>query len=87
MRRLTKRVENLLASSQKFRDSDKEVLLAIWHEEGLYLDDNQRRAFMNCSTAESITRARRKLAPEYPASKPVEEERMKKFKDFRGWYA
>ena len=81
--RILKRVEQLL-QKQEYRDSDKKLLLAFWHTQGLHLTDEQRKVFMGkCSTAESITRARRALREDYPASDKIEEERFTKFKDYK----
>ena len=77
------KVEQLLISGQRFRDSDKLLLLAVWHTEGLHLTEEQRTAFMSCTTAETITRARRALKQHYPASPEIEEERYHKFKEYK----
>lgn len=73
------RVELLLQESQKYRDSDKELLLAIWASEGLILNPYQVSKFMGTIPAESITRARRALKEQYPASEAVNEERYNNF--------
>jgi hypothetical protein len=81
--RILNRVEQLL-ERQEYRDSDKKLLLAFWHTQGLELTPQQRDIFMNkCSTAESITRARRALREKHPASEVVEEERYNKFVDYK----
>ena len=49
-----------LLQNRDNRNSDKKLLLAFWAEEGFHLSESQREAFMSCTTAESITRARRK---------------------------
>lgn len=77
-------VEGLLKERQDFRDSDKKLLAAVWHLQGLHLTDEQRHIFLNnCTTAESITRARRALKAQYPASKHVDDERFRKFGEYR----
>jgi hypothetical protein len=81
------RVRQLLVR-QDLRDSDKKLLLAFWHTEGLHLTDEQRQMFMEkCTPAESITRARRELRSEFPASKQVEEERYRKFTEYKNDHA
>lgn len=81
--KILNRVEQLL-QEQKYRDSDKHLLLAFWHTQGLHLTDEQRRIFMDrCSTAESITRARRALKDKYPASEEVDRERFNKFRAYK----
>lgn len=83
------KVENLLqngyktASPQVMRDSDKALLMAMWELEGFVLSNEQKRAFMHCTTAETITRARRALKSDYPASKAVDDARYEKFKQYK----
>lgn len=78
------RVDRLLDMSQTYRDSDKRLQLAIWRSEGLWLTPEQQKHFVEkCSTAESITRARRKLKDKYPASKQIDDERFKKYNIYR----
>lgn len=86
-KKVTSRVERILKSSQKYRDSDKELLLAVWEEEGLYFSETQKTAFKSCSPAESITRARRALKNEYPASKEIDDARYELFKQTRDEYS
>jgi hypothetical protein len=43
-------------------DDDKILLLAVWKQQGLELTPDQKTIFLSdCSSAESITRVRRKL--------------------------
>lgn len=85
--KILNRVEQLL-ERQEYRDSDKKLLLAFWHTQGLHLTDEQRQIFMDrCATAESITRARRALRAKYPASELVEEERFNKFQKYKNDHA
>jgi len=79
------KVERLLKEDKDFRSSDKKLLLAYWRTEGLYLSEDQERKFMDCTVAESITRARRMLRAEYPGNEQVEEKRYEKFQSARGW--
>jgi hypothetical protein len=89
MNRLVDRVEQLLrygyktATPQTLRDNDKALLLAFWEREGLYLTNEQKRAFMHCTTAETITRARRDLKRQYPASEAVDQARFDKYQQYR----
>lgn len=77
-------VERVLQAGQRFRDSDRLLLLAVWHMEGLHLTEEQRQVFLsNCTTAETITRARRALKVDYPASESVNEERYAKFIEYK----
>lgn len=71
------------ASPQALRDSDKALLLAFWEKEGLYLTNEQKWAFMHCTTAETITRARRDLKRQYPASEAVDQARFDKYQQYR----
>lgn len=76
-------VERLLKEKQIFRDSDRWLLLGVWRAEGLELTDDQMRKFMQCSSAESITRRRRLLKEKYPATKAIDDERYNKFIDHK----
>jgi hypothetical protein len=80
------KVESLLKEFPSLRSSDKELLMAYWSEEGLELSDEQRRVFMRCTTAESITRARRALRMKYPGSVTAERERYTKYIETRDEY-
>lgn len=87
MNKLQNKVERLLKLGQAYRDSDRLLLISIWEDEGLALTPSQREVFLNrCTTAESITRARRKLKASYPASDKVNEERYRKFQQYRDDY-
>lgn len=89
MTKIINRVEDLLlhgyktASAQTLRDSDKALILAILDQDGLHLTDEQKRAFMHSTTAETITRARRALKAQYPASDRITEARYGKFKQYK----
>lgn len=86
--RVKDKVENFLKQSQDYRDSDKKLLLAYWEMQGLALSDRQKQIFMErCTIAESITRARRALMKEYPASEAVDEVRHDKFVDYKYGHA
>lgn len=65
------------------RSSDKKLLLTYWEKQGLILTPEQKRKFMDCTTAESITRARRKLKVDYPATEEVTEKRYDLFHQYR----
>lgn len=85
--RILNRVEQLL-QRQEYRDSDKKLLLAFWHTQGLQLTEEQRQIFMSkCATAESITRARRLLRAKYPASDKITEERFNKHLEYKNNHA
>ncbi len=89
MNKLIDRVEQLLrygyktATPQTLRDNDRALLLACWEQNGLYLNDEQKVAFMNATAAETITRARRALKDRYPASPSADRARFKKFKEYK----
>lgn len=85
--RLRTRIENLIRPSQELRDSDKKLLLALWEQEGLYLSESQKATFMRCSTAESITRARRSLQGKYPASRVIQQSRLEQRAKMREVYS
>lgn len=83
--RVKNKVERLLREDKDLRSSDKKLLLAYWQTEGLYLSHNQEKKFMDCTVAETITRARRMLRADYPGNEQVEEKRYEKFQSARGW--
>lgn len=78
------RVENFLKANSIYRNSDKRLLLDYWEKQGLVLTDEQRQIFYDrCTTAETITRARRALKDKYPASAEVDKARYDRFKEFK----
>ena len=80
-------VEQLLSGRQDFRDSDKKLIIAVWHLQGLHLTDEQRTTLLEkCATPETITRARRALKHKYPASEAVDNARYSRFKEYRQKY-
>lgn len=81
--RILNKVEGLLQNKPELRDSDRKLLLAVWASEGLHLDPVQRTVFMGCSTAETVTRARRALKAKYPASPNVDERRYAKYVQYK----
>ena len=80
------KVEQLLKNNTKLRDSDTWLLFAYWEQEGLKLTDDQKRALANLTTAETITRVRRKLRDKYPGSEAVEKARYTKYIEARDEY-
>lgn len=85
-RSVTPRVEYQLKNYPALRDSDKELLLAIWSQEGFHLSDTQRAAFMRTTPAESVTRAARLLRHKYPASTQATEARYGRYIEERNEY-
>lgn len=83
-----KRTEAILSNDPRCRDSDKLLLLKFWHTQGLELTEAQRQIFLErCTTAESITRARRLLKDKYPASEAVDKERFNKYVEYKNNHA
>ena len=78
-------VKQILSNHPETRDSDRKLILKVWQAEGLELTPEQRAKFMDCSSPETIRRIRQKLQEYnyYPASKQVNEQRFKKFKEAR----
>lgn len=77
-------VEQLLAARQEYRDSDKKLIIAVWHIQGLRLTEEQRNILLEkCTTPETISRARRALKADYPASPEIDNERYNKFKEYK----
>lgn len=80
---VNKKVAWLLHNNQAYRDSDRLLLLAYWQREGFFLTPEQKAAFMNTTAAESITRARRALKAQYPASEAVDNARFDKYLHYK----
>lgn len=79
------RVEQSLKYNHNLRSSDKMLLIHEWEKDGLLLTGEQQAIFIsNCTPAESITRARRKLKSKYPATKEVDDKRYDLFQRYRG---
>jgi hypothetical protein len=86
--RVLSKVERLLQEYPQLRDSDRKLLVAFWHTQGLVLTPEQRQVFYDkCTPAEAITRARRKLKADYPESDAVREARYTKYQQYRGAHA
>ena len=74
------KISQLLQARPVLRNSDKKLLITVWHTEGLHLTEQQRQIFLDkCTPAETITRARRSLRDKFPESEEVQQERFKKF--------
>lgn len=73
-------VEEILSLYPSARNSDKELLLRVWEEEGLLLTPHQVEIFKGCTSDETITRKRRELQESglYLATEPVRKSRFKK---------
>lgn len=76
-------VTALLEQKPELRSSDKKLLLAFWHYQGLHLTEEQREIFMNCTSAETIRRNRQKIQERglYPPTEAVREARYEHFKE------
>jgi len=84
------RVKQILKIYPECRDSDKKLLWRYWQNEFysskpniLFYND-----FLKCTSAESITRARRAIQkhhPELQASEPIKKARSKKASNPKGW--
>lgn len=70
-------VRQLLQSKPQARNSDRYLIMAVWHLQGLELSPEQRAKFMEVSSPETIRRIRQKIqeAGEYPADHVVHQER------------
>lgn len=77
IKRIKSIVESALRTSHKARNSDKALILMVWSECGLVLDDKQREIWKKLPSSESIRRTRQKLQEngEYLADKPVQKAR------------
>lgn len=84
MRKTKQRTERLLSRKEELRNSDKKLLLDFWEDEGFVLSDSQRRMFLDrCTPAESITRARRALKTQFPATDVVDARRYELYQQYR----
>ena len=54
-------VKQVLEQNERSRSSDKELILAVWERQGLYLDEAQRSKFFQVAPAETIRRIRQKI--------------------------
>jgi hypothetical protein len=78
----SKLVEWSLKHHPETRNSDIELILNCWHEEGLKLSDQQRQFIKtHCSNPESIRRLRQKIQQEgrYLPDEEVENARYEKY--------
>lgn len=73
-------VENLMRLDQRYRDNDRDLLLAMWKQYGLELNTAQRLAFREAPAADVIIRRRRELSIKYPPSQVVADKRFKQYK-------
>lgn len=67
-------VKSLLVEHEELRNSDKRLLWAVWWKKGLVNRDSITRAsFYLAPSAESVTRARRKIQELHPELQATEE--------------
>jgi hypothetical protein len=81
MRRTITTVSDRLVQYPRLINSDMRLYLNVWSAEGLILTAEQRRVFLSqCTPAEKISRARRRLQPLFLKSldKDVKEERERR---------
>ena len=76
------RVAQLLNLDQRFRDSDKHLILKVWESEGLILTKEQRTIYMSLPSADVISRRRRELSKDFPPSPEALERRYKHYRAF-----
>lgn len=74
-----RQVENLMRLDQKYRDSDVDLLIKIWEENGLSLTAVQRAIMHEVPAADMVIRRRRELSTKYPPSPLVAEKRYKNY--------
>ena len=82
-------IEEILEKYKETRDSDKKLLLAVWHFQGFLLTPEQKKIFYEkCLVAETITRKRRDLqaSGKYLGTSEVMEGRKKQERLFRQTY-
>lgn len=59
--RLFDRVYGIMGAMPTTRNSDRLLLIEVWRGQGLELTPEQEQKFMTVASAESVTRARRKI--------------------------
>ena len=59
--RIKPKVREKLKTSQDCRNSDRALILAIWRDEGLILDEKQQEIFKKVSNPETIRRNRQTI--------------------------
>lgn len=75
-------VEYVLLNNTKARNSDLELIISVWAEQGLHLSDLQKEILKSkCSKPETIRRLRQKFQEQgkYLADKTVEQARYNKY--------
>ena len=80
------KIKAILTERPEMRDSDRKLLLYVWQRQGLDLTAEQERKFMDCMSAESITRARRIVQQENKhlrSSDQIQEERDNRARDYQ----
>lgn len=75
--KVTSYVKQALASNKQARNSDKILLLQVWHSLGLDLTPAQTAKFLELPTPETIRRVRQKLQESglYPADDTITDAR------------
>lgn len=78
--KVTKLVEESLEQYNECRNSDRYLLLTVWHRLGFKLTSEQRSIFMDMPSAETIRRVRQKIQEggKYPATIKIKKERYMK---------
>ena len=81
--KLKDRIRKLYTIYPELISSDRKLILTQWEREGFFLTDEQKRKFMDITSADSITRAGRTLREKegFKATPEVEEQRFKKFEE------
>ena len=76
-------VKETLKNNFQSRNSDRILLLEVWESYGLFLTPQQRIAFMDVPSAETIRRIRQKIQEEgkYPPTESIRKHR--KFKSLQ----
>ena len=78
--------EKALQTWEETRDSDRHLIVAVWHLQNPNWQDNAKRFMLHTAfMPESITRCRRKLQEQgkYQPSNAVKKAREQKFRDMR----
>lgn len=72
-------VMKVLENYPKARNSDKELTIRCWEEQGLFLTDEQKARFRACHSTETYRRTRQKIQEQgmYKADDNIRHQRLK----------
>lgn len=84
---LHKKIDYFMSKDQLYCDSDKHLILAVWRDYGLELTKAQRLIYLDLPSPDVISRRRRELSKDHPASPAILERRFKHYKELTDEYS